>query len=95
MEQKARKKIGEVRVKTYLKKNDNSLLRLEEAKIRKCTVSEDEAKGRDCTELGDVKSRECEELVLVYRLSGCVREKNEVDLNETTLVGAESADIKK
>ncbi len=93
--QKAGKKIGEVKVKTYLLRNDNSLLRLEEAKIRACTVSDDEAKSRGCTELGEDKSRECEELVLVYRLSGCVRDKNEVDLNGTTTVGAESVNIER
>ena len=75
------KKIGEIKVRKYLVKNDNSLLRLNEAKVRKCTLPDDEAKLRGCTE-----SRECEELVLVYRPFGCIREKNEVDLNEMTTV---------
>jgi hypothetical protein len=66
------------------------LLRLEEAKVRVCTVPDDEAKSRGCNELGKAEGRECEELVLVYRPSGCVREKNEVDLNEMTTVKAES-----
>ena len=84
--QQAEKKIGEVRVKKYLVKNDRTLLTLEEAKVRECTVPDDKAKNRGCTELGKVEGRECEELVLVYRPSGCIREKNEVDLNETITV---------
>jgi hypothetical protein len=88
--QQAEKKIGEVRVRTYLVKNDSTLLRLEEAKVRVCTVLDDEAKNRGCTELGKAEGRECEELVLVYRPSGCIREKNEVDLNEMTTVKAVS-----
>jgi hypothetical protein len=88
--QQAGKKIGEVRVRTYLVKNDGTLLRLEEAKVRVCTVLDDEAKSRGCPELGKAEGRECEELVLVYRSSGCIREKNKVDLNEMTAVKAES-----
>lgn len=88
--QQAGKKIGEVRVKTYLVKNDSTLLRLEEAKVRVCTVPDDETKSRACTELGKAEGRECEELVLVYRPSGCIREKNEIDLNEMTTVKPES-----
>jgi hypothetical protein len=83
---RAEKKIGEVRVNKYLVKNDRTLLRLEEAKVRMCTVSDDKAKNRGCTELGKAEGRECEELVLVYRPSGCIREKNAVDLNETITV---------
>jgi len=71
------KKIGEINVSKYLVKSDKSLLRLNEAKIRMCTVLDDEAKSRGCKEL-----HECEELVLVYRPFGCIREKDEVDLNE-------------
>jgi hypothetical protein len=88
--QQAEKKIGEVRVKKYLVKNDSTLLRLEEAKVRVCTVSDGEAESRGCDELGKAEGRECEELVLVYRPSGCVREKNKVDLNEMMTVKAES-----
>jgi hypothetical protein len=83
---RAEKKIGEVRVNKYLVKNDRTLLRLEEAKVRVCTVPDDKAKNRGCTELGKAEGRECEELVLVYRPSGCIREKNEIDLNETITV---------
>ena len=82
----ARKKIGEIKVSKYLVKNDNTLLRLNEAKVRKCTLPEDEAKLRGCTETG-----ECEELVLVYRPFGCIREKDEVDLNEMTTVKSKSS----
>ena len=64
------------------------MLRLEEAKVRACSVPDDEAKGRGCTELGKAEGRECEELVLVYRPSGCIREKNEVNLDETITVKA-------
>ena len=71
------------------------MLKLEEATIRPCTVPYDEAKNRGCTELGNPNSRGCEELVLVYRLSGCVSEKDHVDLNETTTVGAANLNIKK
>jgi len=75
------KKVGEINVNKYLVKKDSSLLRLNEAKIRMCTVSDDEAKSRGCTELG-----ECEELVLVYRPFGCIKEKDEVNLDEMTTV---------
>jgi hypothetical protein len=95
MGQEAGKRIGEVKVKTYLVKNDNTLLRLEKATIRLCTVAEEEAKSRACTELGQVKGRECEELVLVYRPGGCIREKNEIDLNEVTTVRATSVEGQK
>jgi len=88
MEPEAGKRIGEVRIKTYIVKNDGSLLRLEDATVRTCTVPEDDAKGRKCTELCKDNGRECEELVLVYRPSGCIREKNEVDLDEETTVRA-------
>jgi hypothetical protein len=81
----AQKKIGEIKVSKYLVKNDNTLLRLNEAEVRKCTLPEDEAKLRGCTETG-----ECEELVLVYRPFGCIREKDEVDLNEMTTVKSKS-----
>jgi hypothetical protein len=80
------KKIGEIKVSKYLVKNDNSLLRLNEAKVRTCTVSDDEAKNRGCTELG-----ECEELVLVYRPFGCIKEKDEVNLNEMTTVSSKAS----
>ena len=90
MGQEARKRIGEVKIKTYILKNDSTLLRLEQATVRACTVPEDEAKSRMCTEWGKPEGKECEELVLVYRPSGCVREKNEVDLNEETTVTAAS-----
>jgi hypothetical protein len=90
MGQEAGKRVGEVKIKTYILKNDSTLLRLEKATVRPCTVPEGEAKNRICTELGKVEGRECEELVLVYRPSGCVREKNEVDLNEETTVTAAS-----
>ena len=86
--QQAEKKIGEVKVNKYLVKNDSTLLRLEEAKVRVCSVPDDKAIHRGCTELGKAEGRECEELVLIYRPSGCVREKNEVDLNETITVKA-------
>jgi hypothetical protein len=80
------KKIGEIKVNQYLVKNDNCLLRLNEAKVRMCTVPDDEAKNRGCTELG-----ECEELVLVYRPFGCIREKDEVNLNEMTIVSLKAS----
>ena len=82
------KKIGEIKVRTYIVKNDNTLLRLDKATVRPCSAPEDEAKSRACTELGKTKCRECEELVLVYRPIGCVREKDKVDLNETATVKA-------
>jgi len=46
-----------------------------------CTVPDDEAKSRVCTERG-----ECEELVLVYRPFGCIKEKDEFNLDEMTMV---------
>ena len=88
--QQTGKRIGEVKVRTYLVKNDNTLLRLEEAKVRTCTLPDEQAKNRACTEVGKAKNRECEELVLVYRPSGCIREKSQVDLNETTTVKADA-----
>jgi hypothetical protein len=86
--QQAEKKIGAVRVSKYLVKNDSTLLRLEEAKVRVCSIPDDKAMSRGCRELGKAEGRECEELVLVYRPSGCIREKTEVDLNETITVKA-------
>ena len=80
------KEIGEINVSKYLVKNDSSLLRLNEAKVRMCTVPDDEAQSRGCTERG-----ECEELVLVYRPFGCIKEKDDVDLNEVTTVGSEAS----
>jgi len=80
------KRVGEIRVKTYLVKNDGTLLRLEQAEVKGCSVPDDEAKDRGCTELGKAEGRECEELVLVYRPSGCIREKTEIDLDEMTTV---------
>jgi hypothetical protein len=88
--QQAGKKVGEVKINKYLVKNDNTLLRLEEAKIKVCSVPDGEAKSRGCTELGKAEGRECEELVLVYRPSGCIREKNEVNLDETVTVKGET-----
>ena len=82
----AGKKVGEVKINKYLVKNDNTLLRLEEAKVRACSLPDVEAKSRSCTELGRAEGRECEELVLVYRPSGCIREKKEVNLDETITV---------
>ena len=69
-------------------KNDSTLLRSEEAKVRVCSVPDDKAINRGCTEIGKAEGRECEELVLVYRPAGCIREKTEVDLNETITVKA-------
>ncbi len=80
------KKIGGVKVSKYLVKNDHSLLRLNEATIRKCTVLEDEAKSRGCTESG-----ECEELVLVYRPLGCIKEKDDINLTEMTTLSSKSS----
>jgi hypothetical protein len=88
--QQAGKKIGEIKINKYLVKNDSTLLRLEEAKIRGCTLPDGEAQSRGCTELGKVEGRGCEELMLVYRPSGCIREKNEVNLDETITVKAET-----
>ena len=81
MTKDAGKKVGEINVNKFLVKNDSSLLRLNEAKVRMCTVPADEAKSRECTECG-----KCEELVLVYRPFGCIKEKDEVNLNEMTTV---------
>jgi hypothetical protein len=78
-----RKEVGEIKVRKYLAKKDNSLLRLNEAKIRVCTVPDDEANNRGCPGL-----RECEELVLVYRPFGCIKEKNKVDLNEMETINS-------
>jgi len=80
------KKIGDIKVSKYLIKKDTCLLRLSEAKVRMCTVPDDEAQSRGCTERG-----ECEELVLVYRPFGCIKEKDDVDLNEVTTVGSEAS----
>lgn len=86
------KRVGEVKIKTYILKNNNTLLRLNKATVRTCTVPEDEAQNRMCTELGKPEGRGCEELVLVYRPSGCVKETNEVDLDEVTTVSAASVE---
>jgi hypothetical protein len=67
-------------------KKDSSLLRLNEAKVIMCTVPDDEAKRRGCTELG-----ECEELVLIYRPFGCIKEKDEINLNEMTTVSSKAS----
>ena len=77
MIQNSGKKIGAIRLSKYLVKIDKGLLRLNDAKVRMCSVLDDEAKSRGCTEL-----HECEELVLVYRPFGCIKEKNGVDLSE-------------
>jgi hypothetical protein len=87
--QQADKKVGEIKISKYIVKNDHTLLRLEEAKVMNCSVPEDEAKNRLCTELGKTEGRECEELVLVYRPSGCVREKAEINLDEMVTVKAQ------
>lgn len=81
MDKNTGKRIGEIKVSRYLVKTDSSLLRLNDAKVRKCTVPDDEAKSRGCTECG-----ECEELVLVYRPFGCIKEKDEINLNEMIAV---------
>jgi len=88
--QQAGKKVGEVKINKYLVKNDNTLLKLEEAKVKTCSVPYEDAKNRGCTELGKAEGRECEELVLVYRPSGCIREKKEVNLDETVTVKRET-----
>lgn len=80
------KKIGEIKLSKYLVKKDSSLLRLNEAKVIMCTVPDDEAKRRGCTELG-----ECEELVLIYRPFGCIKEKDEINLNEMTTVSSKAS----
>ena len=80
------KKVGEIKVNMYLVKSDKCLLRLNEAKVRGCTVPDGEAKNRGCIALG-----ECEELILVYRPFGCTKEKDEVDLSEMKTVGLKDA----
>jgi hypothetical protein len=90
MKQEAGKRIGEVRIKKFIEKSNRTLLRLEKATVRPCTLPEEEAKSRFCTELGNPEGRECEELVLIYRPFGCIREKNAVDLNEETVVTSET-----
>ncbi len=87
------KKIGEVKINKYLVKNDSTLLRLEEAKIRECSVPDEEAKSRGCEELGKAEGRGCEELMLVYRPVGCIREENEVNLDEMVTVKAEMKNV--
>ena len=78
-----------MKVKTYILKNDNTLLRLDKATVRTCSLPEAEAEGRSCPELSKSEGRPCEELVLVYRPSGCVKETEEVDLDEVTTIAAE------
>ena len=85
------KRVGEVKIKTYILKNDNTLLKLDKATVKTCSLPEDEAQSRSCPELEKPEGRACEELVLVYRPSGCVREKSEIDLDDVTTVSAESA----
>jgi hypothetical protein len=92
MGQEKGKRVGEVKIKTYILKNDNTLLKLDKATVKTCSVSEDEAQSRMCTELGKPEGRSCEELVLVYRPSGCVRETSEIDLDEVTTVSAASVE---
>ena len=82
-------RVGEVKVKTYILKNDNTLLKLDKATVRICSLPEAEAEGRSCPELGKPQSRSCEELILVYRPSGCVKETEEVDLDAVTTVAEE------
>jgi CBS domain-containing protein len=88
--EQAGKKIGEVKVNKYLVVNDRTLLRLDKAKVRVCSLSNEEAKDRGCKEQDKTEGRECEEIVLVYRPSGCVREKEEINLDETTTVKRDS-----
>ena len=88
--QQSGKKVGEVKINKYLVKSNNTLLRLEEAKVNVCSVPDGEAKSRGCSELGKAGGRECEELVLVYRPNGCIREKNEINLDETVTVKGET-----
>ena len=87
------KRVGEVKIKTYILKNDNTLLKLDKATVKTCSLPEDEAQSRSCPELEKPEGRACEELVLVYRPSGCVREKSEIDLDDVTTVSAESAKV--
>jgi len=89
MGQEKGRRVGEVKVRTDILKNDNTLLKFDKATIRTCSLPEDEAQSRSCTELAKPGGRACEELVLVYRLSGCVKETEEVDLDEVTTVAAE------
>jgi hypothetical protein len=84
------KRVGEVKIKTYILKNDNTLLKLDKATVKTCSLPEDEAQSRSCPELGKPEGRACEELVLVYRPSGCVREESEIDLDDVTTISAES-----
>lgn len=65
-----------------------SIVKIGRSQSESISVPDDKAIDRGCTELGKAEGRECEELVLVYRPSGCIREKNEVDLNETITVKA-------
>jgi len=81
MIENSQKKIGEIKVSKYIVKEDRGLLRLNEAKIVQCSLPDNEAKSRGCTERS-----ECEELVLVYRPFGCIKEKDEVNLEELTTV---------
>jgi hypothetical protein len=89
MDQEKGRRVGEVKVKKYILKNDNTLLRLDKATVRTCSLPEDEAQARSCQEFDKVEGRSCEELVLVYRPGGCVKETEEVDLDETTTIAAE------
>ena len=89
MGQEKGKRVGEVKVKTYILKNDNTLLKLDKATVKKCSLSEDEAEARSCPEIGKQEGRTCEELILVYRPSGCVKETEEINLDEVTTIAAE------
>jgi len=89
MGQEKGRRVGEVKVKTYILKNDNTLLRLDKVTVKTCSLPEDVAQGRSCPELGKPGGRACEELILVYRPNGCVKETEEVDLDEVTTVAAE------
>ncbi len=89
MGEKKGKRVGEVKVKTYILKNDNTLLKLDKATVRTCSLPDNEAQDRSCPEMGKPQGRECEELVLVYRPSGCVKETEEIDLDAVTTIAAE------
>ena len=89
MGQEKGRRVGEVKVRTYILKNDDILLKLNKATVRTCILPEDEAQSRACTELAKPGGRACEELVLVYWSSGCVKETEEVDLDEVTTVTEE------
>jgi hypothetical protein len=89
MGQEKGKRVGEVKVKTYILKNDNTLLKLDKATVKTCSLPEDEAQSRSCTELSKPEGRTCEELILVYRPSGCVKETEEIDLDAVTTIAAE------